>query len=177
MILSEVGIANYLDIGKIVVLPKFDRSDIRPTGIRLHLAEDILVPPPGQTADLGGGSDLKFDAVKIGAAGYHLRPGQFILAATHESFQVSRDVVCSIEGRSTCARVGLIVHCTSSTIDGNYEAPAKVTLEMANLGPFDIILRPGVPIALLTFIKLTEPIVSAGGNKYGSQQSAAAPKL
>ena len=177
MILSEATIAKYLDQGKIVVLPGFVRSDIRPTGIRLHLAEDILVPPPGQTADLAGGSDLKFDPVRIGPAGYHLKPGQFILAATHESFQVSRDIVCSIEGRSTCARVGLIVHCTSSTIDGNYEAPARVTLEMANLGPFDIILRPGVPIALLTFIKLTEPIVSGGAAKYGSQQAAAAPKF
>jgi dCTP deaminase len=177
MILSETDIAKYLDQGKIVILPEFDRSDIRPTGVRLHLAEDILVPPPGQTADLGGGSDLRFDQVKIGPDGYRLKPGHFILAATHESFQVSRDVVCSIEGRSTCARVGLIVHCTSSTIDGNYEAPARVTLEMANLGPFDIILRSGVPIALLTFVKVTEPIKSGGGTKYGSQQSAAAPKF
>lgn len=177
MVLSEADIANYIDQGKITVLPNFDRSDIRPTGIRLHLAEDILVPPPGQTADLGGGSDLRFDPVKIGPEGYRLKPGHFILAATHESFRVPRDVVCTIEGRSTCARVGLIVHCTSSTIDGNYEAPARVTLEMANLGPFDIILRPGVPIALLSFIKLTEALRSGGGTKYGSQQGAAAPKF
>ncbi len=177
MILSEATIAKYLDQGQIAVLPDFDRKNIRPTGIRLHLAEEILVPAPGQTADLAGGSDLKFEPVKIGADGYRLRPGQFVLGATHESFQMSRDLVGSIEGRSTCARVGLIVHCTSSTIDGNYEAPARVTLEMANLGPFDIILRPGTPIALLTFIKLSEPIVSAGAAKYGSQQGAAAPKF
>jgi len=176
MILSETDIAKYLDKGKIIILPEFDRSDIRPTGVRLHLAEDILVPPPGQTADLAGGSQLNFEPVKIGPNGYHLKPGQFILAATHESFQISRGLVCSIEGRSTCARVGLIVHCTSSTIDGNYEAPARVTLEMANLGPFDIVLRPGAPIALLTFIELTSPVKS-GGNKYGSQQAAAAPKF
>ena len=177
MILSENDIVSSLDEGKIVVLPEFDRSDIRPTGIRLHLAEDILVPPPGQTADLSGGSSLKFDPVRIGPDGYRFRPGGFILAATHESFQISRDLVCSIEGRSTCARVGLIVHCTSSTIDGNYEAPGRVTLEMANLGPFDIVLRAGAPIALLTFIRLTSPVVSGGGTRYGSQQAAAAPKF
>lgn len=177
MILSETDIAKYLEEGKIVVLPEFDRADIRPTGLRLHLAEEILVPPPGQTADLAGGSQLNFDPVRIGPEGYRLRPGGFVLAATRESFQVSRDVVCYIEGRSTCARVGLIVHCTSSTIDGNYEAPGRVTLEMANLGPFDVILRPGAAIALLTFIKLTAPIESGGGTRYGSQQGAAAPKF
>ncbi len=175
MVLNDTDIARLLDAKQIVVLPEFDRSDIRPTGIRLHLAADLLVPPAGQTADLAG-CQLKFDPVRIGPDGYRLKPGGFVLGATHESFQMPREVVGSIEGRSTCARVGLVVHCTSSTIDGNYDAPGKVTLEMANLGPFDIILRPGVPIALLTFIKLTSP-VGASGTKYGSQQAAAAPKF
>ncbi len=175
MILNDADIARLMDDGKIVVLPEFDRADIRPTGIRLHLADDLLVPPAGQTADLAG-CQLKFDPVRIGADGYRLKPGQFVLGATSESFQMPREVVGSIEGRSTCARVGLIVHCTSSTIDGNYDAPGKVTLEMANLGPFEIILRAGAPIALLTFIKLTSP-VAAAGTKYGAQQSAAAPKF
>jgi len=175
MILSDVTIAKYIDEGKIKIFPTFDRADIRPTGIRLHLADDLLVPPPGQTADLAGG-DLKFDPVRIGADGYHLKPGQFVLASTHESFQMPRDLVCFIEGRSTLARLGLVVHCTSSTIDGNYDAPARVTLEMANHGPFDIVLRPGAAVALIYFSKLTEP-ATGSATKYGSQQAAAGPRL
>ena len=177
MYLSSTTIARYLDEGKIKVLPSFDRANIRPTGLRLHLDGTILVPRPGQTVDLAGGQPPRFDPVAIGPEGYVLKPGGFILGATAEKFQVPRDIICLIEGRSTDARLGIIVHCTASTVDGNYDAPASVTLEMANLGPFDIILRPGIPVAMILFAELTEPVGKGSVTKYGSQQSAAAPKL
>jgi hypothetical protein len=52
-----------------------------------------------------------------------------------------------IEGKSSRARCGLMVHFTAPTVHPGWAGP--LTLEMINLGPKAIILRPGMHIAQL----------------------------
>jgi dCTP deaminase len=52
-----------------------------------------------------------------------------------------------IEGKSSRARFGLIVHCTAPTVHPGF--CGKLTLEMANFGPTDIMLKPNMYIAQL----------------------------
>ena len=77
MILSDVTIEKYIDSGKIRILPKFEKYNIRPTGIRLHLGNEILVPDENQTVDLGMLSDIKYRRISISEKGYLFKRGMF----------------------------------------------------------------------------------------------------
>ena len=177
MILSDKTIKHYISNGNIKIFPEFSLADIRPTGIRLHLGSELLIPTEGQKVDLNADEDLEFDRLSISPDGFILRPGQFVLGSTYEKFQVPRDIVCHVEGRSTIARIGLAVHCTSSIIDGNFEEARTIVLEMKNQGPFDIVLRYRAALAMLSFSQLTTEIEQSLQKQYQGQNSVVAPNF
>ena len=177
MILSDKTIQDYISSGKIKIFPEFKHSDIRPAGIRLHLGSELLVPVNGQKVDLNAKENLEFDRLKISPDGYLLRPGQFVLGSTYEKFQVPRDIVCHVEGRSTVARVGLAIHCTSGIIDGNFDEARTIVLEMKNQGPFDILLRCKTPLVMLSFSQLTTEIGQSSQKQYRGQEGVAPPNF
>lgn len=177
MILSDISIKEYIYAGKIQILPDFDEINIRPTGIRLHLAEEILVPINGQTIDLEHPIDIQYNRQIISDTGFLLRPGDFILGSTFESIRTSRDIVGHLEGRSTIARLGLSLHCTSGIIDGNYDEPRSIVLEMKNDGVFKLILKKRMAIGMLIFSELTCPIGQESQSQYRNQNSVLPPNL
>lgn len=177
MLLSDKTIIEYLGSGKIKIYPEFNLKDVRPAGCRLHLGSELLIPFDHQIVDLDNTEDVKFERISILEQGYTLRPGQFILGSTHEKFQVPRNIVCHVDGRSTVARIGLAIHCTSGIIDGNFEEPRSIVLEMKNQGPFDIILRFKMAIAMLSFTQLTTDIAQNAQKQYQGQDGVVAPNL
>jgi dCTP deaminase len=67
-------------------------------------------------------------------------------------------VICFIDGKSTRARTGLVIHLTSPTIHAGWAG--KVTLEIANLGPFHLKMQEFVDsIDQLTVSGITNPPV------------------
>ena len=179
MILSDATIRKSIETGKIRIFPDFDDKDIRPAGVRLHLGDELLVPIPGQTVDLSGTHDLNYEKVIISntRGGYVLRPGEFVLGTTYETIHVPTDIVAKLDGRSTLARLGLLIHCSSDTIDGNHEHPRSIVLEMKNIGTFNLILKPRIPIALLVFHTLTAQIQQKSQAQYGQQTRVQAPNM
>ncbi|MBM3201937.1 MAG: dCTP deaminase [Chlamydiae bacterium] len=176
MILSDITIRKYLETKKITIFPEFNPKDIRPTGIRLHLGHELLVPLEGQTVDLDHTEEIDFERIDI-TDGFILKPHHFVLASTYEKIQVPRNIVCHLEGRSTVARIGLTVHCTSGIIDGNFEESRTIVLEMANLGPFNIVLRPKMALAMLSFTQLSTPIAQNVQTQYQGQDGVIGPNL
>ncbi len=65
MILSHTTIESYIDSGRLIIGPDFDKKNIRPVGIRIHLGKDILVPLANQTVAISGESDIKYDQVDL----------------------------------------------------------------------------------------------------------------
>ncbi|SRR5258708_27509174 len=177
MILSDKTIRDYINSGKIQILPEFDHADIRPTGIRLHLSAEILVPLGGQIIDLGSEVEVKFERVSLSDTGYYLKANMFLLGSTNERIQTPNNIVCHLEGRSTIARLGLSLHCTSGVIDSTHDEARSIVLEIKNNGPFDIILRPGVAIGMLLFSELTAPISQKSQSQYKRQDTALPPNL
>ena len=53
----------------------------------------------------------------------------------------------ALRARVAAARVGLLIHFTAPTVHPGFSG--TFTLEMINLGPTSILLRPGMPIAQL----------------------------
>jgi dCTP deaminase len=88
---------------------------------------------------------------------YVLERSQFILTQTRETVSLPIDheenqrtntcLAARIEGKSSRARVGLLIHFTAPTVHPGWSG--QLTLEMINLGPARILLRPGMPIAQL----------------------------
>lgn len=177
MILSDVTIEKYIDSGKIRILPKFEKYNIRPTGIRLHLGNEMLVPTENQTVDLGMPLDIKYKRITIPEEGYLFKRGMFFLATSFESIMIPRNIVCHLEGRSTIARLGLSIHCTSGIIDSNHDEPRSIVLEMKNDGTFDLIIRPRIPIGMLLFSELSQPIQQKSQSQYRNQNTVEPPNL
>jgi dCTP deaminase len=177
MILSDKTIKNCIRNGSIKFFPDIDPTNIRPVGIRLHLGRELLIPIAGQKVDLNDDTNIEFDRISIPPEGFILRPNQFVLGSTYEKFQVPRNMVCHIEGRSTVARIGLAVHCTSGIIDGNFEEPRTIVLEMKNQGPFDIVLRYKVALVMLSFSELTTDIEQNSQKQYQGQDGVIPPNF
>lgn len=177
MILSNKTIREYLSNGKIQIYPEFHEKDIRPVGIRLHLGSEILLPFEGQTVDLSSKEEVFFEKIDLLQNRFVLQPGQFILASTYEKFQVPRNIVCHVDGRSTVARIGVTIHCTSAIIDGNFEEARSIVLEMKNQGPFSIILHHKIAVAMLSFIQLSTEIEQSAQKQYLNQTGVMAPNL
>lgn len=177
MILSDKTIKDYIAMEKIKIFPDVNLKDIRPVGIRLHLGDELLIPHDGQTVDLDSTEDIRFDRISILEKGFTLKPGQFILGSTLEKFQVPRNIVCHVDGRSTIARIGLAIHCTSGIIDGNFEEARTIVLEMKNQGPFDIVLHYRTALAMLSFHQLSSDIEQNTQIQYKGQEGVVAPNM
>jgi dCTP deaminase len=77
-----------------------------------------------------------------------VKPFGFLLWQTKETVGTPEDganLICFIDGKSTRARTGILVHLTAPTIHASWSG--KVTLEISNLGPFDFLLQEDDVIA------------------------------
>jgi dCTP deaminase len=109
-----------------------------------------------------------------------LQPNKFILARTVEkvAFPLCDTVGCTtfaarVEGKSSFARCGLLVHFTAPTIHAGFTG--TITLEIINLGPFPIILEPKMYICQLIIEEVSGNPTDAPNQFRG--QSAPAGKL
>lgn len=83
---------------------------------------------------------------------FYLTKGRFILAQTLEkvAFPIDKGppfLSGRIEGKSSRARCGVLVHFTAPTIHPDWSGP--LTLELINLCEIPFLLHPGMPIAQL----------------------------
>lgn len=82
-----------------------------------------------------------------------LKPGQFALASTTERVKIGPRLAGRLEGKSSLARLGLIVHTTAGFFDPGFEG--YPTLELLNVAPRPMLLRPDMPIAQMAFFAMT----------------------
>lgn len=91
----------------------------------------------------------------IPLGGLTLRPGDFILACTHETIRLTPCFAARVEGKSSLGRLGVAVHITAGFIDPGFEG--QITLEIANLSPVSVVLHTGMPIAQIVFEPVSPP--------------------
>lgn len=169
MILSNLLIHSALDSRRLIIDPK--PSPRHPTpgkscpydthSVDLRLGNEIRIPDSGPFAyDLTQpGSQAEFSTknsrkVEISSnSPFNLEPHKFVLGLTMERVELpipSDGETClaaRIEGKSSRARFGLLVHFTAPTVHPGFRG--TLTLEMINLGPVNIVLTPGIAIAQL----------------------------
>ena len=155
MILSDKDIKQGLDSGYLKVEPLFPNS-IQPASIDVHLGADFLIfkntsnicIDPKECID-----DMMQEVVIDNDRQFILHPGEFALGMTYETVSVPNDMVVQLNGKSSLARMGLVVHATAGYVDpGN---TLKITLEFFNMANLPIKLYYKMPIAQIAFVKLS----------------------
>jgi dCTP deaminase len=110
---------------------------------------------------------------------FYLHPGQLALAVTHESVTLPANIVGWLDGRSSLARLGLMVHVTAHRIDPGWSG--RIVLEFYNSGRLPLALKPLMPIGALSFEVLSgnaeKPYNKRDNAKYKNQQGAVASRI
>lgn len=110
---------------------------------------------------------------------FFLHPGELALAVTRESVQLPSNIVGWLDGRSSLARLGLMVHVTAHRIDPGWSG--NIVLEFFNSGKLPLALRAGMKIGALSFEVLSDhcdrPYNARQDAKYRNQDSAVASRI
>jgi len=166
MRLCDRDIESYLASGKIHIEPTPTSARISGVSVDLRLGNHFRVFS-GHAApyiDLSGPRvevDKAIDRVmgkEIEIApddAFFLHPGELALAITAESISLPDDLVGWLDGRSSLARLGLMVHVTAHRIDPGWSG--AIVLECYNSGKLPLALRPGMIICAINFETLSGP--------------------
>jgi len=78
------------------------------------------------------------------ADSFTLMPGETVLGITQERIKLPPNMCGWLEGRSRFARMGLVIHMTAGFVQPGVNN--RQVLEIGNLAPFPLVLKPGVRI-------------------------------
>lgn len=182
MILSDGTIKDNIKSGKIVIEP-FNAEQLQPASYDLTLGDTVLIfdTVNHTEIDVKQPIDDMMRTIKPNKDGYFvIHPNEFMLAHVQEITGVDSSHVGRLEGKSSLARLGLVIHTTAGFLDpGNR---LRMTLEIVNLGDLPIRLYPGMKIAQIAFEMLDKPCEkpygSKGlGNKYQGDMTVQASKM
>ncbi|ERK09811.1 dCTP deaminase [Serratia fonticola] len=190
MRLCDRDIEAWLDNGKLVISPRPPIERINGATVDVRLGNQFRVFR-GHTAafiDLSGPKDevsaaldrvMSDEIVLPEGEAFFLHPGELALAVTLESVTIPNDLVGWLDGRSSLARLGLMVHVTAHRIDPGWQG--CIVLEFYNSGKLPLALRPGMLIGALSFEPLSgpasRPYNSRQDAKYRGQQGAVASRI
>jgi dCTP deaminase len=165
MKLSDVDIRRYVAEGLIQFDPAPAENQIGAMSVDLQLGNHFRVFTPGKASfvDLappegGVAEDIDELMSHIEVADgqpFYLHPGEFALGITVQKIVLPNDIAGRLDGRSSLARLGLMVHATAHTIDPGWNG--RITLEFFNCGRLPLALRPGMRICALSFETLMSP--------------------
>jgi dCTP deaminase len=128
----------------------FDKSLVNPASIDVRLGNKLLVENKWKTEmlplDMG---QMGFDNFSP----FMLRPGQFILAETIETFNLPNDIAAQFVLKSSRAREG-IQHLLAGYCDPGWYG-SKLTMELKNIKEFhDVAIWPGMKIGQMVFQRM-----------------------
>lgn len=104
---------------------------------------------------------------------FYLKPNDFILARTVERFKIPRDVLAVCVGKSTYARVGVIVNVTP--LEPEWEG--YLTLEISNTTKNPVVLYPNEGIAQILFLESDAVCEVSYADRKGKYQNQTAVTL
>lgn len=187
MILSNTAILDAIDMGDLVIDPiagrDVSKSPFNTSAVDLRLGSTVTVPKRGDPVTLRldrpySSSYIERNCEQITTTEnqpYNLEPNQFVLAQTLErvALPIRQDrpaYAARVEGKSSRARYGMLVHFTAPTVHSGFDG--KITLEIINLGPNTIALTPRVFICQLIIEQLSGTPNDAPNQFFGQTRPA-----
>jgi len=166
VLLSDRDITTAISDGRLGIDP-FDEANIQPSSIDVRMdnlfrvfnnSRYTHIDPKQEMPDL-----TTMVEVEEGEP-FVLHPGEFVLAATLETFSLPDDLAGRLEGKSSLGRLGLLTHSTAGFIDPGFSG--HITLELSNVANLPITLWPGMKVGQLALFKMS----SAAETPYGSSK-------
>ncbi len=156
MFLSDVDIKSSLEAGDITLEP-FDLSRLQPVSYDIRLGNTFVLNEDTGTMviDPVRKHYAKPREIEIGDGDeFVLHPGISALAVSKEFFGSDKYLI-QLGGKSSLARIGLMVHNTAGIINPGHFL--NVTFEITNQNNIPIVLRPGMEIAQIMFSMISSP--------------------
>jgi len=154
MFLSDKDILSEVEAGKITLEP-FSKEQLQPATYDIRLGNIFIINDAYSTKAIDPAKGVFPNTQTVEVADgeeFVLHPGISILGYSKERFG-SDEYLIEVNGKSSLARIGLIVHNSASIVNpGHY---LNIALELCNLNNVPIILRPGMEVAQLTFSTLS----------------------
>ena len=192
MILSDGEIRKAIADGEIVIDPHPTKGQYTTSAVDLFLGEDIFQLKSSDELEAeepaGAERELIVNPLKVqlpaflqkystplkreADGSYILPPEKFVLGITKEYVNLTRrsKIAARVEGRSTLARLGLLVHFTAPTIHAGFDG--NIVLEMLNLGAYPLRLTPHkLAVCQLIFERLGRVPEAPVKTKYAGQRS------
>lgn len=174
---SDVDIVAQMHAGKITIEPPPADGMINGASVDLTLSNKFRVfsMHTGSHVDLGTSrAELNAAVDRIMSAEislkdgevFYLHPSELVLGATTEKVDLADDICGSINGRSSLARLGLMVHSTAHFVDPGFSG--NIVLELYNCGRVPLGLRAGLAVCAISF----EPLSSPARRHYKARQDA-----
>jgi dCTP deaminase len=170
MPLSDREIWMELQAGQLEIRPMPSVEQVKSASIDLRLGAKARVykTAPGGVAiklsevDANQIADWATEWVDLSSSPLEIRPGnQVVIGYTLESVRLPSYLSGRVEGRSSFARLGLLVHNTAPTIQPGFAG--QIALEFSNNGPFPLSLEPGLIICQLILDRLVHPTSGYSG--------------
>lgn len=176
-ILVDYEIREEVAAKKLIIEP-YDDALVQPNSYDVRLANRFSWHEPGDSIiDPYDSESVLYGLVHVVDSSIVLQPGQFILGATQESVCLPNNIVGQLTGKSSLARLGVMVHVTAGFIDAGFShPPAQITLEIVNVGTRPVRLHAGMAIAQMVFTRTAEcqlPYNEKPSAKYNGQPAAA----
>ncbi|MGB1263844.1 MAG: dCTP deaminase [Cognaticolwellia sp.] len=190
MRLCDKDIEESIRLGQIEISPTPDSSMISGVSVDIRLGNEFRVfqDHTAPYIDLSGPKDEMQKAMNSvmseeifipDGEAFFLHPGELALAVTYESVTLPDNIVGWLDGRSSLARLGLMVHVTAHRIDPGWSG--QIVLEFYNSGKLPLALRPKMKIAALNFETMSSsalrPYNKRDDAKYKGQMGAVASRI
>lgn len=156
MFLSDADIRKAVKKGDVTLEP-FSEAQLQPVSYDIRLGNKFITNDESATHAVDPVRKIYAKTREIDIADgaeFVLHPGISVLGTSKEYFG-SDIYLIQIGGKSSLARIGLMVHNTAGIINPGHFL--HVTFEMTNQSNVPIILRPSMEIAQITFSMISSP--------------------
>ncbi len=172
MLLSDREIVEEVEKGNLVIRP-FKREMVAGASVTVHLGHRFrifnkrniqVIDPKNYREEEKGVLEGDDEVIHIGTYSdvveikngkpFVLHPGEFALSGILEYVRLPEYMAAQIHGKSSIARLGLLVHTASGWVDPGYAG--HLTLELINVNRVPIMVYPGMKIAELQFFRLSQ---------------------
>jgi len=156
MFLSDIDIEKAIKEGEITLKP-YVASRLQPASYDITLGNKFVENDASSTHFVDPARKIyakTTERVVDDGEEFILHPGISVLGLSKEFFG-SEHYLVQVGGKSSLARVGLMIHNTAGIINPGHFL--NITFEITNQSNIPIILRPGMEIAQITFSKLSSP--------------------
>lgn len=148
MILVDFQIRNLCQLAEAPLVSPFDEALVNPASLDVRLGSNLLI----ESAEKRELLPYPFEW-HTQEDPYELRPGQFVLAQTLETFHIPRDIAAEFKLKSSRAREGLD-HALAAWCDPGWHG-SVLTLELRNSRQlWDVPIWPGMKIGQMIFHRL-----------------------